>query len=162
MNITTQIAQHLRAVYFGGNWTTSCFQQHLDDLHWEQATHSIPPCNTIATLLFHASYYLGGIAQFLKTGTLEIKDRYSFDCPPIQSQQDWENLRAKAYADAEELAALIEQLPDSRLHETFVHEKYGSYYRNLCGLIEHLHYHLGQIVLLKKLLSAQREGRGDS
>jgi hypothetical protein len=31
-----------------------------------------------------------------------------------------------------------------------VEEKYGSVLRNIMGVIEHTHYHLGQIVLLKK------------
>ena len=33
----------------------------------------------------------------------------------------------------------------------FFHEKYGNYYRNLHGVIEHAHYHLGQIALIKKM-----------
>ncbi len=44
----------------------------------------------------------------------------------------------------------IEQLPESKLWETFSDEKYGNYYRNIHGIIEHIHYHLGQIVLIKK------------
>ena len=35
-------------------------------------------------------------------------------------------------------------------------EKYGTYYRNFHGLIEHAHYHLGQIVLIKKLVAASK------
>jgi hypothetical protein len=44
-------------------------------------------------------------------------------------------------------------LPESKLAETFSDEKYGNYYRNIHGIIEHTHYHLGQIVLIKKILS---------
>jgi len=47
---------------------------------------------------------------------------------------------------------LIEQLPESQLWVTFSQEKYGNYYRNLHGIIEHIHYHLGQIVLIKKII----------
>ncbi|HAI83731.1 MAG TPA: DUF1572 domain-containing protein, partial [Chitinophagaceae bacterium] len=28
----------------------------------------------------------------------------------------------------------------------------GTYYRNILGLIEHTHYHLGQIALIKKII----------
>ena len=56
-------------------------------------------------------------------------------------------------SDAEAFAQLIEQLPDSRLDEVFIEEKYGTYFRNLNGIIEHLHYHLGQLVFLKKMLT---------
>jgi len=33
--------------------------------------------------------------------------------------------------------------------------KYGNYFRNIVGVIEHIHYHLGQIVLIKKILVSQ-------
>jgi hypothetical protein len=59
----------------------------------------------------------------------------------------------KTWEEAENFATLIEQLPESRLWETFTDEKYGHYYRNIHGIIEHTHYHLGQIVLIKKLLA---------
>ncbi len=51
----------------------------------------------------------------------------------------------------------IEQLPESKLWETFSDEKYGNYYRNIHGIIEHSHYHLGQIVLIKKILLQANE-----
>ena len=62
----------------------------------------------------------------------------------------------KTWADAEKFAALIEQLPEEKLWETFFEDKYGNYYRNIHGVIEHCHYHLGQIVLIKKVLSGTR------
>jgi len=58
----------------------------------------------------------------------------------------------KTWKDAENFAGLIEHLPERTLEETFWDEKYGNYYRNIHGIIEHTHYHLGQIVLLKKIL----------
>ena len=90
---------------------------------------------------------------------LDASDKYSFDLPPVASQEDWEKLLDKTWTEAENFARLIEQLPDSKLGETFCDEKYGNYYRNLHGIIEHLHYHPGQIVLIKKLI-AQAEGKG--
>ena len=59
----------------------------------------------------------------------------------------------KVFADAENFAGLIEQLPESKLRENLAGENYGNYYRNIHGIIEHTHYHLGQIVLVKKLLA---------
>jgi hypothetical protein len=43
-------------------------------------------------------------------------------------------------------------MPEGKLNEVFVDEKYGTYQRNIGGMIEHSYYHLGQIVLLKKIL----------
>jgi len=50
-------------------------------------------------------------------------------------------------------------LPESKLSETFLDEKYGNYYRNIHGIIEHTHYHLAQIVLIKKLLLQADENK---
>ena len=56
------------------------------------------------------------------------------------------------FNQAETFAALIEIVPEKKLWEDFTDKKYGNYYRNLNGVIEHTHYHLGQIVLIKKMI----------
>lgn len=43
-------------------------------------------------------------------------------------------------------------MDDRILDKPFIDEKYGSYIRNIEGVIEHSYYHLGQIVLLKKMI----------
>ncbi len=152
MNLTTQIAKQLREVHFGGNWTSVNLKENLADVTWQQATTKVYSFNTIATLVYHVNYYVSAVLKVLQGEPLDAKDKYSFDLPPILSQEDWEKLLDKTWTDAEKFAGLIEQLPESKLGETFWDEKYGNYYRNLHGIIEHIHYHLGQIVLLKKIL----------
>jgi uncharacterized damage-inducible protein DinB len=154
MNTTTQIAKHLRDVHFGGNWTGSNLKDQLADVTWEQAVTKVHSFNTIATLVFHINYYIDAIIGVLNGKPLDAHDKYSFDHPPVQSQEDWENMLKKCWDDAENVAALIEQLPETRLGDYFADAKYGSYYRNLHGMIEHTHYHLGQIALIKKLVQS--------
>ncbi|MEZ4849951.1 MAG: hypothetical protein R3B93_15315 [Bacteroidia bacterium] len=69
--------------------------------------------------------------QVLEGGSLDIRIKYSFDMAPITSQEDWDQLRQKAYRDAERFAELIEQMSEEKLFSGFVMEKYGNYYRNL-------------------------------
>ncbi len=152
MNLAEQIAKHLREVYFGGNWTSVNLKESLNDINWQQATTKVYSFNTIAALVFHINYYVSAVQKILLGEPLNAKDKYSFDLPPIQSEEDWEKLLNETWRNAENFATLIEQLPDSKLSETFVDEKYGTYYRNMQGIIEHTHYHLGQIILIKKLL----------
>lgn len=152
MNQTQQIAKHFRDVHFGGNWTSSNLKDNLKDIDWQQATTKVHSFNTIATLVFHMNYYVCAVTKVLQGGPLDAKDKYSFDHPPIRSAEDWKNMLDKTWADAEQFASLIEQLPESKLGETFIDDKYGTYYRNLHGIIEHTHYHTGQIALIKKLL----------
>ncbi|RZJ44233.1 MAG: DUF1572 domain-containing protein, partial [Chryseobacterium sp.] len=118
----------------------------------EQATTKIADLNTIAMLTFHIDYYIAGIINVFEGGELEIKDKYSFDLPPIESQEQWEALLNKLCNDSEKFATLLEQMPDSKMNEVFVDEKYGTYLRNIDGMIEHVYYHLGQITLIKKLI----------
>jgi uncharacterized damage-inducible protein DinB len=156
MKITEQIAKHLREFYFGGNWTGVNLKDTLTGVDWQQATTKIQSFNTIASLVYHIHYYIHAILNVFKGSPLDAHDKYSFDLPSIQSAEDWETLLARTRTDAEELAKFVEQLPDEKLNENFAGGQYGSYYRNLAGSIEHAHYHLGQIVLLKKYLAAHQ------
>jgi len=153
--VTKQIAKHFRDVHFGGNWTTSNLKDQLEGLNWEQATTKVYSFNTIATLVFHVNYYVSEVLKVLHGGPLEASDRYSFDAPLIASEADWERLKNKALSDAEAFADLIETLPEGQLFEDFTDAKYGNYYRNLHGIIEHTHYHLGQIALVRKVVMEQ-------
>lgn len=100
---------------------------------------------------------MAAILNVLRGNPLDSKDEYSFNHTPINSEADWQAMRNGIQDNWLALVAAIEQLPDEKLSEFFTQEKYGLYYRNLHGLIEHTHYHLGQIVIIKKLLKA--EGR---
>ena len=152
MNLTTQIAKHFREIHFGGNWTSVSLKDNLTDLTWQQATTHVYSFNTIAALVFHMNYFVTAALKVLQGNALDAHDKYSFDLPPIRSQEDWQNLLDKTYTDAEKFASLVEQLPESKLWEDFTDKKYGNYYNNIHGIIEHNHYHLGQIVLIKKIL----------
>lgn len=155
MSTAAQLARHFREVYYGGNWTWVNLKETLKDISPEEATAKVYDFNTIAVLVYHISYYVSVQLKVLKGGLLEGTDKDSFNGPVIQSKQDWEALLNNVWTAADEYALLAEQLPESKLGEVFVTEKYGSWHRNLLGLIEHTHYHLGQIVLLKKILRQQ-------
>lgn len=150
MNTTRQLAKHFREVYFGGNWTFVNLKDTLADVSWQEATMQLQDFNTIATLLFHINYYVNPVLKVLQGEPLNASDKFSFDCPNINSQQEWENLVHKTLYEAELFAQEIEKLDEMKLYDVFSEEKYGNYFRNLLGIIEHTHYHLGQIVLIKK------------
>ena len=155
MNFSAQLAKHFREVHFGGNWTSVNLKQTLEGVTWEQATTKIHSFNTIVALVYHINYYVSAILNVLRGHPLNASDKYSFDHPQILSQDDWQKLLDKTWADAETFGSLVEKLPDSKLDEIFADAKYGNYYRNFLGVIEHTHYHLGQIVIIKKLLSSK-------
>ncbi|WP_261510726.1 DinB family protein [Chryseobacterium paludis] len=154
MSSVIQLSKRFREVLLDGFWIANTnFKDQLSDVTWEQATTKVGSLNTIAALTFHIDYYIAGIVNVFESGDLEIRDQFSFDLPPIESQKDWEELLNKLWLDSERFATLLEQMPDAKLDEVFADEKYGTYRRNIDGMIEHSYYHLGQITLIKKLMN---------
>ena len=154
MENSTQIAKRFRDVFLSGKWIANTnYKLALEGLSWEQATQKVETLNSIALLAFHVNYYIAGIVHVFNGGPLDIRDKYSFDLPPIQSQEDWEQLVQKFLADAEQFASHLEQMTAKDLDAPFVKPEYGDYRRNIEGMIEHGYYHLGQVVILRKLLT---------
>lgn len=155
MSQAAQLAKRFREVHLDGDWVAATnLRAALSGVDWQQATTKIGALNTIAALAFHINYYIAGILKVFEGGSLDIHDRYSFDAPAIRSQEDWEQLLNKLWADAETFATQVQQMTGEQLEAAFTNEKYGTYQRNIDAMIEHMYYHLGQIVLLRKLLQA--------
>jgi hypothetical protein len=148
------IANRLREVLLNGKWIANTnFKEQVVSVSWEQAIQKVDNLNTIALLTFHINYYLGGLLNVFNGGKLEIKDKYSFDLPEIKSERDWNTLVKDFVNNAEMFANHVEQMDENILDQPFVDEKYGSYLRNIEGVIEHSYYHLGQVSLIKKLIN---------
>ncbi|MBL7697884.1 MAG: DinB family protein [Chitinophagaceae bacterium] len=153
MSITAQIAKQLRDVHFGGNWTAVNLKDTLNGVTWQQAVSKVHNFNTIAVLVYHINYYITEVLKVLQGEPLKASDKFAFSAPEISSEADWQKLVNRIMAEAEMFAAAIEKLDDNKLSDNFADPQYGNYYRNLTGIIEHAHYHLGQIVLIKKILN---------
>ena len=153
MNLAKLIAKQFWDLHFGGNWTAVNMKQTLADVSWEHATTQVFNLNTIDRLVYHTHYYVDAVMNVLQGEPLNAMDKFSFDHPPIQSEEEWQELINKVWESAEKFAFLVEVLPEHRLWEPFADGKYGNYYRNIQGIIEHTHYHLGQIVLIKKMMN---------
>ncbi|MCX2494420.1 DUF1572 domain-containing protein [Pedobacter sp. PF22-3] len=149
------IANRLREIFLNGYWIANTnYRDQLKSINWKQAVHQVGDLNTIAALTYHINYYLAGILTVFNGGLLEIKDQYSFDLPPIHSAADWNKLAAELFNNASVFAIAVENMKEEKFDEVFVNEKYGTYLRNIEAVIEHSYYHLGQIVLIKKLILA--------
>ena len=156
MSILQQIAKHFRDVHFGNPWTTVNLKDTLATINWQEATTNVYNLNTIATLVFHINYYVENVLKVLQGEPLTASDKLSFNLTPITSAEDWEKLITKTLTEAEQFAVEIEKLDEAKLFEDFTDPKYGNYYRNLHGIIEHTHYHLGQIILIQKIIKESK------
>lgn len=157
MNLSKDLSNRLREVFLDGTWIANTnYKDQLMKLDWEQAVVKFENLNSVAALTYHINYYLAGILNVFKGGNLEIHDKYSFDLPAITSQGDWTLLRESLFKNAASFAQYVESMNEEQLNEDFVDKKYGSYLRNIEGVIEHSYYHLGQVSLILKLLKGKR------
>jgi len=145
--------KHLNGIFFGGNWTASNVKDTISSITLKDAKQKIGNCNTIAHLVFHINYYVEGVLPVFDGGQLSIKDKFSYDVPNFEDEAAWEAFKTRVLSNAKQLSDKIKGLKEDTIFATFADEKYGTYYTNIHGIIEHTHYHLGQIALLKKLIS---------
>lgn len=153
METSNQIANRFREVILNGKWIAGTnYRETLSDISWQEATQKLGSLNTIAALTFHINYYITGILNVFNGGKLEIRDKFSFDLPPIQSAEEWKKLKNELTSNAEKFAAHVDSMSNKKLEESFDKKEYGSYRRNIEGVIEHSYYHFGQISLIKKMI----------
>ena len=158
MKRSEQLASRFREAILNGKWVANTnVKEQIDEVTLDMATKKIENLNTIAELTFHINYYISGVLNVLEGGDLKISDKYSFDMPIINSEQDWINLKTNLFENTEKFAKHVEKLSEKKLEESFIDEKYGDFNRNIDGLIEHSYYHFGQISLIKKLLASVKK-----
>lgn len=158
MKQSAALAHRFREVMLNGTWIANTnYKDQLDQLDWKIATRPFQQLNTISILAQHIHYYIHGILGVFIVGKLDISDQYSFDFPLIESMEQWKSFLNRLWKDSESLAQHIEGMPDGKLMDKFVDEKYGNYLRNINGMIEHCYYHLGQIVYIRKAMQNQAE-----
>lgn len=151
MKLNEYLSNRLKEIFTEGEWVVGTnFKAQIFDLDWKDAIQKVDDFNTIADLTFHIHYYIAGVTKVLEGGPLDIKDKFSFDSPPIKSKQDWRDLVNRFCAASEKFISLVENMTNEKLLSNFVDEKYGNYYRNIDLMIEHSYYHLGQLILIKK------------
>ncbi len=149
-----ELAQRLREVLFSGRLVANTnYKDQLEHLDYVTATAAVQSLNSIASIVQHIHYYIVGVKKVFLGGELDISDQFSFDFPPVLSEEQWQQFLKGFFLDAEEFAITVEMMNSSYLKKIFVKEKYGRNIDNINLMIEHCYYHLGQIVLLKKMLN---------
>ncbi|MEP6467498.1 MAG: DinB family protein [Parafilimonas sp.] len=154
MKATQLIAQHIKEIYEGNNWTDVNIIEIIKNINWQQAQQkTVASPNTIASLLHHLYYWNGIMMQRLKGSNPSVPETNGFNVDAFTSENDWQKLKEKTHASFIQLALMIEHFPEEKLEEAYAEGK-SSYYKNFHGIVEHAHYHLGQMVILKNLIVA--------
>jgi|SRR5205809_625301 len=154
MTITSLIADHIKQVYEGDNWTDVNITDTIKDISCQQAqqkTEASP--NTIASLLHHLYFWNGMMLQRLKGYNPAVPAINGYDVAELKNDNDWDELKEQTHQSFIQLADAVKNFPEEKLYELSPTGK-SSNYKNFQGIAEHAHYHLGQIVILKKLITS--------
>ena len=152
MKITEAIALHFYEVNYGGNWTDANVKDSLTGISWQQARLSPGGANSIAVLLYHMQFYNDVISDRLKGEKKDASHESSFEVS-INNEGDWLAIQENYFRSADNLHQQMLSLDEQYLFKKIAHSD-STIYKSLHGVIEHIHYHLGQINLLKKLAAS--------
>lgn len=161
MKITSLIAQHLIDVHKGDNWTEVSIAGTLKDITAQEAamlTKASP--NTIGSILHHVTFWNRLMIQRMQSIDVFVDEQNGYDVPPLQTEEDWQQLQKDNLLSAHQLAAAIADFNENFLEKSLLPGG-SSAYKNLQGTVEHVHYHLGQMVGLKKLIRSTNNAEKD-
>ncbi len=150
MKISTLVARHIAEVVHG-NWTEIYLDDIVSDVTYHEAV-TVPPglTNSIAMLVHHIAFYNDIVIERINGLNPAINEANGFDIT-ISSEDEWRTLKSTSVGSFKNLATMVAALPDEKLWE-LTPTSTDSLYKTLHGIAEHAHYHLGQIVPIKKLI----------
>ena len=152
MNIIETVASCIKQSFEGENWTGVSITETLKDVSWQQAQQkTTASLNTIASLVHHLYYWNQVLLQRSMGKNPAVPESNGFDVKEFKNDDDWNDLKEKTRQSFIQLADAVKNFPEEKLEETYAAGK-SSYYKNFQGITEHAYYHLGQIVILKKLI----------
>ena len=94
--------------------------------------------------------------QRLEGKNPSIPEVNGFDVKKLNNESDWNLLKEKTHQSFIQLANVVSKFPEEKLYDTYA-EGGSSYFKNIHGIVEHAHYHLGQMVILKNLTRSVQE-----
>lgn len=153
MTETERINNLLHRTYHGEAWHGPPIVKVLQDVTASQAaTSPLTNAHSIWEIVLHLITWQDAVARHLQGEAYRPSPEANF--PPLPSPSDeeaWQTTRQALEASALNLQRQLQSFADENL-DTLGANGYVSNYVELHGMIHHNLYHLGQIVLLKKLL----------
>ncbi len=157
MSKVKSLLQKYQAVFYGEAWYGHHISKRIE-LLTPEIVFQKPKENlkSIAEILWHMTAWRKYIIQKLEGNSdFRIEMNTSFDWPDAleTSHPSWGKIVDDFYQTQTKLEQILAQKEDSLLTQAVPGAKQFDYEFILEGIIQHDIYHLGQIVLIQKLLS---------
>lgn len=152
MSESKRISNLYQSIYNGNPWLEVNLTNTLKDVTAKQAYQKINPnLNTIWEIVNHLIQWRRNILLRMQGETIITPDHNYF--VPVLDPSDfaWEQSLQTLAKTQESWNAFFEDFDDEDLAKIYVNNGH-TYYEHIHGIIQHDVYHLGQIVILKKML----------
>lgn len=152
MSESKRISNLYQSIYNGNPWLEVTLTNTLKDVTAEQAYKKVAPnLNTIWEIVNHLIQWRRNILRRVQ-GEEIITPDHNYFVPVIDpSEAAWEQSLQNLAKSQEQWNTFFEDFDSDHLTKIYVNNGH-SYYEHIHGIIQHDVYHLGQIVILKKLL----------
>lgn len=151
--------RQLTQVYEGGNWNDESYLGKLKSMSEQTAfLQPYPGTHSVAELLWHCIYWRTVIIKRLQ-GDSDYSNRtekeQNFLSMHELKNKGWSGLLSDLRKTQEELINILNSKTDDFLDAEYTPEFSNEY--NVEGIIQHDHYHLGQIGLVISILKRKDE-----
>ena len=146
-----RIADQIERALEGEAWHGPSLREALEGVSAEvAAARPIASAHSIWEIVHHLAAWNSAIRG--RVGGERVDTPAEGDWPPVEDASEAGWSRALEWLDdgSRQVLEAVRRVPDTRLDEPLMEGGKTSAYRTLHGYIQHVLYHAGQIVLLKK------------
>ena len=152
-NESERIADQLQRAVEGNAWHGPSLKESLAGVTAELAVaRPIPGAHTIWELVTHIAGWEGVVARRLNGEAVGEPAEGDFPAMPAQpSEEAWTGLLSQVYDAHDRLVLQVAGLTEADLRRRIDEKPYPAWFMTH-GAVAHVLYHVGQIVLLKRML----------
>ncbi len=147
-----RVSNLYQSIYNGDPWLEVTLENTLKNVSAAQAYRKINPnLNTIWEIVNHLIQWRRNILKRVQGETITTPDHNYFVPVLDSSEAAWEQSLQNLAKSQELWNSFLNTFDDANFEKIYPTNNH-TYYEHIHGIIQHDVYHLGQIVILKKLL----------
>lgn len=152
MSESKRISNLYQSIYNGNPWLEVNLTKTLENVNAEQAYRKINPnLNTIWEIVNHLIQWRRNILNRVQGEIITTPDHNYFVPVLDPSEAAWEQSLQNLAKSQKAWNVFFEDFDDAHLEKIYTSNG-RTFYEHIHGIIQHDVYHLGQIVILKKLV----------
>ena len=155
MTECSRLADQIRRAFDGEAWHGDALVEVLSNVSAAQAAaRPIKNAHTIWEIVLHIAAWDRAVLRRIGGTAVDLSDSENFPAILDTGELAWETAVEQTRGVHSDLVKAVAAFPDSRLPEQVLGKEkqpYYDYFYMFAGIAQHVTYHTGQIVLLKKM-----------